>query len=193
MLPIDFHNPTFLIAAAVIGLLIITGILLAVKKSRSSARLRKRFGPEYDNVLRENGHARVAEARLLERVNRVERLKIRELTTAERDRFLTRWEMIQLRFIDHPRGAVIEADELLNEVLLARGYPVGSFDQRVADISVNHAHLVEPYRTANSATARVGRNEATTEELRAAMVHYRALLEDLMQLVATPITHKAVA
>jgi hypothetical protein len=87
---------------------------------------------------------------------------------------------VQSRFIDHPRGAVTEADELVNSLLVARGYPAGGFVQRASDISVHHSALVGPYRLANSITARAGRNEATTEELRNAMIQYRTLFEALL-------------
>ena len=90
--------------------------------------------------------------------------------------------MVQTRFIDHPRGAVTEADELVNSLLVARGYPVGSFDQRAADISVNHSTLVGPYRQANAIAMRASRNEATTEELRSALIQYRTLFDALLGL-----------
>jgi hypothetical protein len=152
------------------------------QERKRTAELRSRFGPEYERVVREDGHRRKAEARLLARMRRVHHLNIRPLTPAELDRFRSEWESVQARFIDHPRGAVTEADELVNAVMLARGFPVGRFEQRAADISVNHSHLVQAYRSANSITARVGSNEATTEELRTAMIHYRALFDDLLQM-----------
>ena len=194
-MPIDLHSPTVLLIAAAVGLLLVISIVLTVQKGKRSSKvnLRERFGPEYDNALREHGNPRTAEARLLDRVKRVEGYKIRDLTPAERDRFAEQWEALQARFIDHTRGTVIEADELVNGVLQARGYPAAAFDQRAADISVHHAHLVTPYRTANSTATRVGKNEATTEELRAAMVHYRALFEDLLQLDPTVVAQRAAA
>ena len=99
--------------------------------------------------LREYGSRAKAEAALLDRVNRVKRMTIRPLTDEERERFMAEWETIQARFIDHPRGAVTEADELINSILMARGYEGGPFDRRVADLSVHHSTLVEPYRRAN--------------------------------------------
>jgi hypothetical protein len=102
------------------------------------------------------------------------------LTNAERDRYLAEWETVQSRFIDHPRGAVTEADELVNSLLVARGYPIGGFDQRAADISVHHATLVGPYRQANTIATRAGKNEATTEELRNAIIQYRTLFDALL-------------
>lgn len=194
-MPIDIHNPAVLLIAAVVGLLIVIAVALTVRKSKrpSSSELRKRFGSEYDNALHEHGNPRTAEARLLERVKRVEGYRIHDLTPAERERFMAQWDALQARFIDHPRGTVIEADEMVNAVLQARGYPAGAFELRVADISVHHAHLVIPYRTANSTATRAGKNEATTEELRTAMVHYRALFEDLLGVKPTAVTRRNAA
>jgi hypothetical protein len=151
--------------------------------------LRARFGSEYDLALREYGSRPKAEAALVDRVNRVNRMTIRPLSEQERESFLTEWEEIQARFIDHPRGAVTEADELINSIIKARGYEGGPFDRRIADLSVNHAQLVEPYRRANAVTVGAGRNESTTEELRSAMLLYRALIEELLQ-TNTPVARR---
>ncbi len=183
----NFSDPTVVIVLAVVVLLIVLGIALAVTKQRNrrrTAELRARFGSEYDLALREYGSRSKAEAALLGRVNRVGSMAIHPLTEAERERYLTEWETIQARFIDHPRGAVTEADEMINSVLQGRGYAGGSFEQRAADLSVYHASLVEPYRRANAITVRAGKNEATTEELRSAMILYRALMEELLQTPA---------
>jgi len=179
---IDFTSPAVLIGAVVVLLLIAVAIAVAVDlKKKRTARLRSRFGVEYDLVMIEAGSRKKAEQILNARVKRIELLKVRELDLAQRRRYLAEWQMLQSRFVDHPRGAVIEADELVNSLLVERGYPAGEFNQRAEDISVNHAALVEPYRLANVITARAGRNEATTEELRTAMIQYRTLFDALLE------------
>ena len=181
---LDFSNPTVLGVICVVALVIVLAVVWVVTRQRNRKRteeLRARFGSEYDLALREYGSRFKAEAALMDRVNRVNRMTIRPPTEEERERFLAEWETIQARFIDHPRGAVTEADELINSIIKARGYEGGPFDHRIANLSVNHAHLVEPYRRANAVTVGAGRNESTTEELRSAMLLYRALIEELLQ------------
>ena len=178
---IDFTNPTLLIGIVVVLLLIVIATALAAHQRRKkSEALQAKFGAEYETALRQLGSRNQAEARLLERVHRVERFQLRDLTVTERERFAAQWDAVQSRFVDHPRGAVTEADELINGVMLARGFPTADFEQRAADISVHHGRLVDSYRAANAIAARAGRNEATTEELRTAMIHYRSLFEDLL-------------
>lgn len=191
----DFSNPVVIGVIAVVALVIVLAVVWVVTRQRNRRRtetLRARFGSEYDLALREHGSRSKAEAALMERMDRVNRMTIRPLTEAERERFLEEWEAIQARFIDHPRGAVTEADELINSILKARGYEGGPFDRRIADLSVHHASLVEPYRRANVVTVGAGRNEATTEELRSAMLLYRALFEELLQGEA-PVTRREAA
>jgi len=181
---LNAYSPQIIIGACVVVLVIMLLIAWGVTRQRSIRRtaiLRERFGPEYDVALQEYGSRRRAEASLEARLHRVESLTLRPLEEAERRRYLAEWDAIQARFVDHPRGAAIESDELINGVLAARGYTGGRFDQRVADISVQHAKLVDPYRRANAIVTRAGRNEATTEELRTAMILYRALFEELLQ------------
>ena len=181
---INAYSPQIIIGATVVALVIMLVIVWAIARQRSrrrTAALRARFGPEYDAALQEYGTRRKAELALETRLRRVEGLTLRPLEEGERMRYLAAWDGIQARFVDHPRGAVTEADELINSVLQARGYSGGRFDQRVADISVNHARLVDPYRRANAIMTRAAKNEATTEELRSAMILYRALFEELLQ------------
>ena len=181
---LDFFNPVVIGVICAVALVIVLAVVWVVTRQRQRRRteeLRARFGPEYDLALREYGSRSKAEAALVDRVHRVSRMTIRPLAEAERERFLEEWEAIQARFIDHPRGAVTEADELINAILVARGYEGGPFDRRIADLSVNHASLVEPYRRANVVTVGAGRNDVTTEELRSAMLLYRALIEELLQ------------
>jgi hypothetical protein len=178
---IDYSSPAFIIGVVVVVVLIAAAIAVVVHLEKlKTAKLRSRFGTEYDLAVQEAGSRKKAEEALHARCKRIEHLKIRDLTLAERQRYLAEWETVQARFLDHPRGAVTEADELVNNLLVARGYPVGGFEQRAADISVSHAALVGPYRLANAITMRAGRNEATTEELRSAMIQYRTLFDALL-------------
>jgi hypothetical protein len=147
---------------------------------QKSERLRTRFGPEYDRAVRETGHARKAEAELEAREKRLSEFDIRPLSLEDSRRFAEDWRRLQARFVDDPRGAVSEADNVVDEVMRARGYPVGDFDQRAADLSVNHGRVGENYRAARQIAGRHARGEAGTEDLRQAMVHYRALFEDLL-------------
>jgi len=178
---LDFSSPAVIIGAVVLVALICVGIFVAVDMQRKkTAKLRSRFGPEYDRLLRETGSRKKTEEILGARLKRIEVLKIRDLTAVEHDRYLSEWELVQSRFIDHPRGAVTEANDLMNSLLMARGYPAAALDQRAEDISVHHSSLVEPYRNATFINSRAARNEATTEELRSAMIHYRALFDALL-------------
>jgi hypothetical protein len=174
-----------LIVLAVVALLIIAaiaGIYARKRKSKNTtAGLRKKFGPEYDRTVREHGSARKAEAKLEDREKRVEKLNLRELSPTEQQRFSEQWASVQSRFVDSPKGSVAEADDLVSSLMKARGYPVSDFDQRAADISVDHPRVVENYRLAHAIALRVGKDEATTEELRTAMIHYRSLFEELAQ------------
>ena len=191
----NFSDPTVMAVIGVVALLIVLLIVWVVMKQRNRRRteeLRARFGPEYDLALREYGSRAKAEGSLLDRVNRVNRMTVHPLTEPEREQYVSEWEAIQARFIDHPRGAVTEADEMINSLLRARGYEGVAFDRRAADLSVHHANLVEPYRRANTIVMRAGRNEATTEELRSAMILFRAIFEQLLQVPA-PIARSQAA
>jgi hypothetical protein len=154
------------------------------QRRSTTADLRQKFGPEYDRAVLAHGSERKAEANLTEREKRVEKLKIRDLDPIEHERFSRQWKSVQSHFVDSPKGAVAEADDLVSSVMKARGYPISDFDQRSADISVDHPRLVENYRSAHDIALRVGKDEATTEDLRTAMVHYRSLFEELVQVPA---------
>jgi hypothetical protein len=167
-----------IIAAIVIVAIIVIGIVLMQR--RRSEELRSRFGPEYNRMIEEKGDRRKAESELAEREKRVEKLDIRPLDPVTRRGFVERWAEVQARFVDDPPRAVMFADALLAEVMSARGYPVKDFEQRVGDISVDHPEVVEHYRTAHDIALRHGRGEAGTEDLRQAMIHYRALFEELV-------------
>jgi hypothetical protein len=164
-----------------------------VRKSRTTtANLQKQFGSEYKRAVRELGSERKAEAKLADRQERVEELTLRDLDPMEHERFLKRWESVQSRFVDSPKGAVAEADDLVSSLMGTRGYPLSDFDQRAADISVVHPRVVENYRSAHEIALRVGKDQATTEDLRTAMIHYRSLFEELVQ-VPSPVDKKEVA
>jgi len=183
-----------LIAVAVAVILIVAVLAwLYVRKRRSrTADLRQKFGTEYERTVREQGSERKAEAKLGDREKRVEKLKIRDLDPTERERFVKQWESVQSRFVDSPKGAVREADDLVSSLMKTRGYPVSDFEQRAADISVDHPRVVENYRSAHEIALRVGKDEASTEDLRTAMIHYRSLFEELMH-VPTTVAAKGAA
>jgi hypothetical protein len=191
----NLSDPIVMAVIGVVALLIVLAVVWVVMKQRNRRRteeLRARFGPEYELALREYGSRAKAEASLLDRVNRVNRMTVHPLSDSEREHYIVEWDAIQARFIDHPRGAVTEADEMINSLLRARGYEGGAFDRRAAELSVHHANLVEPYRRANAIVVRAGKNEATTEELRSAMILFRAIVEQLLQ-TPTPIARSEAA
>jgi hypothetical protein len=143
--------------------------------------LRSRFGPEYDRVVREQGSTLKAERELEHREKRVGKFNIRRLSDQESDQFAREWRATQEKFVDDPRGAVADADRLVHRAMKARGYPTGGeFDDRAADLSVDHPLVVEHYRASHEIAVRDERNGASTEDLRLAMKHYRALFEDLL-------------
>lgn len=180
---LNLMDPKLIIPAAVVLLLIVVAVALYMHKRRkTSAGLRNRFGPEYQLAVQQHGSERKAEAQLADRETRVEMLKIRSLDQIERERYLREWQEVQARFVDYPKGAVTEADELVCSLMRTRGYPVADFDQRAADISVDHPQVVENYRSAHTIALRLGRGEASTEELRTAMIHYRSLFDELVQV-----------
>ena len=190
---LNLLDPKLIVLAAVVIVVIAVLALLYVRKRRSTtASLRKKFGPEYDRAVRVHGTGRKAEAKLEDREKRVVKLNLRDLDPMERDRFSKQWESVQSRFVDSPKGAVAEADDLVSSLMKVRGYPVSDFDQRAADISVDHPRVVENYRSAHEIALRVGKDQATTEELRTAMIHYRSLFEELVH-VSTIVETKEVA
>jgi hypothetical protein len=178
------------LAAVVIVVIAVLAWMYVRKRRTSSAQLRQRFGPEYERAVRTHGSERRAEAKLADREKRVGTMKIRELDATERERFSAQWVSLQVRFVDYPKGAVTEAGELVSSLMQARGYPVTDFDQRAADISVDHPKVVENYRSAHAIALRLGSGEASTEDLRSAMIYYRSLFEELVHM---PLETKAVA
>jgi hypothetical protein len=166
-----------------VALVVVGGVAwYFVSQRRRTEALQTRYGPEYSRTISETGgDARKAEEELVKRKERVDHLEIRPLLAEQREQFLTRWRSVQAMFVDDPGGAVARANELVEEVMKTRGYPIADFEQRAADISVHHAVVVDNYRAACEIAARQRQNAATTEDLRTAMVHYRALFEDLLE------------
>ena len=173
-------------------LVVVLLVVYLVLRKRKTAGLRKRFGSEYDRAVVTHGNERKAEAKLADREKRVDKLNLRELGATERERFIADWVTVQARFVDHPKGAVTEADELVTALLQARGYPLTDFDQRAADVSVDYPHVMDNYRSAQATAVRNGKADATTEELRTAMIHYRAIFDELIQ-VRRPVSAQTAA
>src|SRR6186713_1179168 len=176
------NTPVVIVLVVAILALIGVATWLYLQKRRSDG-LRTSFGPEYDRARREHPDQRSAERSLEERKERVEQLHIRSLSSDERDQFVERWRSAQAQFVDDPAGATRVADALIGEIMQARGYPVGDFEQRAADVSVDHPRVVQNYRVAHDIAVRQQRGDASTEDLRVAMVHYRALFDDLLDSV----------
>jgi hypothetical protein len=169
-------------AGVVIVALLAFATWLFSQRRRQSARLQQRFGPEYDRTVSELGGRTKAEAELKAREQRVERLSITPLAPAEATRFSQAWNALQGRFVDNPKGVVVQADQLVRELMVKRGYPMGDFERRATDISVDHPAVVEHYRAAQAIAARDERGEADTEELRKAVVHYRVLFDEMLEI-----------
>jgi hypothetical protein len=165
-----------------VAVMVVAGIAIYLFfRKRRTKRLRTQFGgTEYTRAVKEGGSRRKAEGVLDERAERVESLHIRPLTPGDRARFVESWAKAQARFVDGPGGAVSEADQLLGDVMSKRGYPVSDFEQRAADISVNHPLVLENYRAAHQIALRQTQGQASTEDLRQAMIHFRTLFEDLI-------------
>lgn len=172
-----------LILAIVLIVLAVAVVAWLVMQKQRSLKLKQRFGPEYDRAVSEFGTTK-AEAELLKREQRVAGLNIIPITAVDAARFSNAWSVLQSRFVDNPKGVVAEADALVRELMLKRGYPMGDFDVRAADISVDHPNVVKNYRAAQAIAVRDARGEADTEELRKAVVHYRTLFDELLGVVA---------
>ncbi|HEY3778696.1 MAG TPA: hypothetical protein VGL35_11625 [Rhizomicrobium sp.] len=164
-------------AVVVVIVLVVAGVFLYLQNQRSK-RLQSRFGPEYQRTLEETGDRHKAEAKLYKLEKRVDSFEVRPLAPEERARYVNSWQRVQAEFVDRPGEAVGHADELLGAVMSARGYPVSDFEQRAADLSVDHPAVVQNYRAAHDIA--VKRGEADTEALRQAMIHYRALFAELV-------------
>ena len=170
------------IVTGVVVAIVVLGVLASVLRTRQSRSLRDRFGREYDRTVDKAGGRREAEQELRKREQRHDELELRPLSADARERYLRQWQVTQGRFVDDPTGAVSEADNLVQQVMRDRGYPVDDFEQRAADISVEHPEVVEKYRTANGIARASERGEASTEDLRHSVRHYRALFVELLEV-----------
>jgi hypothetical protein len=175
------NTQTMAVLAIVVLALIALGAWLYSRKKQSE-RLAQRFGPEYGRAVDEMGSRSKAESELREREKRVEKLNIVPLAPADAARFSEAWKTLQGRFVDNPKGVLAEADQLVRELMLKRGYPMGDFERRAADISVGHPAVLDHYRAAQDIALRDRRGEADTEDLRRGIVHYRALFDELLEV-----------
>ena len=181
----NMNNMVILIVAILAALGVALLMWNSIQRRRRKA-LRTRFGHEYDHAVEIYGGPRPAEQELAAREKRVKTFNIRPLTPEQHQRFSTSWKEVQARFVDNPTMAVTQADSLVKEVMVARGYPMGDFEQRSADISVDHPNVVEHYRAAQDIAESNRHGQASTEDLRQAFMHYRVLFEDLLE-VAPPL------
>lgn len=165
---------------AVVAAIVLLAILFSATRTRRTRSLQDRFGNEYDRTVEQAGGKREAERELRDREKRHDALDLKPLSPAQRDSYLEEWQLTQGRFVDDPSGAVAEADRLVQRVMKDRGYPVDDFDQRAADISVGHPDLVEKYRTAHGVAQKSERGQASTEELRHSVRHYRAVFAEIL-------------
>jgi hypothetical protein len=172
---------TVLLVVAVIAVVAVAIVAWAVVQKMRTKKLRGRFGPEYERTVQQTGGRRKAEDELEARKKRVEKFNIRPLSPEEQTRFAKEWAATQARFVDDPKGAVADANRLVKELMEARGYPVGDFEQRAADVSVDHPRVVSNYRSAREIAARSEQGKATTEDLRKAVVSYRELFGELLE------------
>jgi FtsZ-interacting cell division protein ZipA len=173
---------TWIILAGIVAVVLIALTAWFIHRRKQSHRLKEHFGPEYARSVDDLGSRSKAESELKAREKRVERLNIVPLTPSEAARFSETWRDLQGRFVDNPKGAVVQADELVRELMLKRGFPLGDFEHRAADISVDHPEVVANYRAAQTIAIRNEHGEANTEELRKAVVHYRALFDELLEV-----------
>ena len=176
-------STTQIVIAIAVAVMVAGGIAVWLfSRKRRTERLRGQFGgAEYTRAVKEGGSRRKAEAVLDQRADRVEGLHIRPLGAGDRARFVESWDKVQARFVDGPGSAVTDADQLLGDVMSTRGYPVSDFEQRAADISVDHPLVLENYRAAHDSALRQTQGKASTEDLRQAMIHYRTLFEELVR------------
>jgi len=186
--------PTYTVILAIVLFVALTAAIAAffARRQRQSQRLKQRFGSEYGRAVSELGSRARAESELKLREDRVGHLNITTLAPADAARFAQAWNALQARFIDNPKGVVVAADNLVTELMVKRGYPMGDCEHRAADISVDHPGVVATYRAAQLIASRDERGEADTEELRKAVVHYRTLFDELLEVkpvkaVALPV------
>lgn len=178
------NNITYMIIIVVVVLvilgLIMGGIFSRRQRSKRSDRYTAKYGPDYDATVKTMGNETKAQKEMDQRQKHVDTLDIRSLSLSEREKYLAEWKAVQAKFIDQPGPATVEADHLIMEVMQLRNYPVSDFEQRAADISINYPDLVSNYRLARAIAIKNEQHQADTEELRQALVHYRALFNELL-------------
>ena len=172
-------SPTLTIVLIIVVLVIIAAIVYGVQAGRRK-KLQSTFGPEYDRVVADTGNRTEAEKELREREKRHAGLELKELSPESQQRYRAAWEEVQIQFVDNPSDAVGTADELVTRLITERGYPTAEYDERLADLSVEHANTLQHYREAHGISERNAAGQASTEDLRQALVHYRALFADLL-------------
>jgi hypothetical protein len=190
----DQRTTIIIVIAAVTIVVVIAALLIA--RRRTSDHLKQQFGPEYDRAIKQHGDARHAEPVLLEREKRVEKFSLHPLSPVERERYAAEWANVQRRFVDDPSIAVTQAEKLVTAVMTARGYPMGDFEQRAADISVHYPTVVQNYRSAREITLRHAQGQSSTEDLRQSMVYFRSLFDELLDSHKTEkieVSHERVA
>jgi FtsZ-interacting cell division protein ZipA len=169
------------IVLIVIAIAVIAILAWYLARERRSKQLRSRFGPEYDFAMREFGNRPKAEDALAARERRMEKIHVHSLSREDHDRFADQWHDVQAHFVDDPAGSINEADRLVCDVMRARGYPMSEFDHRAEDLSVDHPHVVRNYRAAHEIALRHEKGQASTEDLRKALVYYRDLFDELLE------------
>jgi hypothetical protein len=170
----------YYVLGAIALVAVVVAIVVAATRAARSRSLARRFGPEYDRTVRTSGNRTAAERELAAREARVKRFHIEELPAGAKERYADEWRTVQSSFVDRPRDAVVDADNLVNSVMRDRGYPMEQFEQRAADISTDHPHVVQDYRVAHNIAVRSEHGEVGTEDLRQAMQHYHSLFDDLL-------------
>ena len=178
----SIDTQTWIILAAVVALALISVGAWFFYRKKQSHKLQERFGPEYDRTVNELGSRTKGESDLKAREKRVDQLEIIPLAPPEAARFSEAWHALQGRFVDNPKGVVVQAEQLVRELMEKRGYPMGDFERRAGDISVDHPDVVANYRSAQAIAVRDQRGSADTEDMRKAVVHYRALFDELLEV-----------
>ncbi|MGW3950483.1 hypothetical protein ACWEKM_05865 [Streptomyces sp. NPDC004752] len=169
-----------LVAIVILAVLVVALAAVTASLMMRRQRLRERFGPEYERTVEGSGGRMAGERELREREKRHDALEIKPLPAAARDRYVGEWRGVQEEFVDRPRDAVHDADRLVTSLMHERGYPTEGFEQQMKDLSVEHGSTLEHYRSAHEIETLSTRQQATTEQLRGAMVHYRALFDELL-------------
>jgi hypothetical protein len=177
---LDMSTQAVVVVIAVAIAIVVACVLIL--RARKSQRLKDRFGPEYGRAVQQTGNRTQAEAKLEKIEKRVERYRLRPLSPQARANFVEEWRRVQARFVDDPRAALTEADKLIERIMAERGYPIAEFEERAADISVDHPNVVEHYRAGHEIAMRNAQGRASTEDMRLAMIHYRTLFDDLAEL-----------